>query len=82
MAKRSKGSIVVSMGCPSPPYIKGGGEGRPRGGGAPKGGGLLPPGVGFLLFLFGEGEGRKRKEGGRKGGGLPIWIGLGGVRPL
>ena len=83
MAKRSKRSIVVSMGCPSPPYIKGGGEGRPRGGGAPKGGVLLPPGVGLLLFLFGEGEGRKRKEGGRKGGPapLPIRIGLGGAPP-
>ena len=56
-------------GVPPSSVYKGGGEGWPRGGGAPKGGVLLPPGVGLLLFLFGEGEGRKRKE--RGAGPLP-----------
>ena len=37
-AKRSKGSIVVSMGCPLPPYIKEQGGRRPaKEEGAPRG---------------------------------------------
>ena len=62
MAKRSNRSIVVSMGCPLPPYTKEQGRRRPALGGARqgsriptpttwKGGGgiLLPVGVGLLL---------------------------------
>ena len=67
-----KRSIVVSLGCPLPPYIKeqGGRCGRP-GGGAP-GGVLLPPGVGLPPFLVevGEGGGGGREEG--KGGAAPL----------
>ena len=49
-----KGSIVVvSMGCPLPPYIKEQGrEAAGLGGGLAKGGVLLPPGVGLLLPLL------------------------------
>ena len=78
MAKRS---IVVSLGCPLPAYIK---EWR-RGGPAlsmalPRGGVLLPAGVGFPPSLVGVGEeGRGRGREG-KGGRAPsqFRLGLGG----
>ena len=91
-AKRSKGSIVVSMGCPPPPYINGvEGEGRPRGGGAPKGGIPSPSRSRIPLFLVelgalpssrsrreGKGKGKIRKEGAQPLPLVQFGLGLGG----
>ena len=77
-AKRSKGSIVVSMGCPPPLYIKGGGgEGRPRGRGAPKGGNPTPSRIPpSFLVQVGEGkEGEEEKK--ERGTGPLVQFGLG-----
>ena len=53
IAKRSNGSIVVSMGCPPAPVYKGArGEAAGLGGGRAKGGVLLPLGVGLLVSLL------------------------------
>ena len=65
-AKRSQGSIVVSLGCPLPPYIKEqGGGSRPRGEARHRGGVLLPPGVGLLLSLLAYEKGREKEKEGR-----------------
>ena len=65
-AKRSKGSIVVSMGCPLATYIKEWRRGRGPAPMARPGGVLLPPGVGFLPFQV-VGVGDKEGEEGREG---------------
>ena len=67
----------MSMGCPPPPYIKGGGEGRPRGGGAPKGGNPTPSRIPpSFLVLVGEGkEGLEKKK--ERGAGPLVQFGLG-----
>ena len=77
---------------PPPPYIKGGGgEGRPRGGGAPKGGNPTPSRIPpSFLVQVGEGKEGKEKEkegeGGKGGKGgrppSPIRFGLGGRAPF
>ena len=91
-AKRSQGSIVVSMGCPLATYIKEWSRrGRPRGGGAPKGGNPTPSRIPpSFLVQVGEGKEGKEKEkegeGGKGGKGgqppSPIRFGLGGPRAL
>ena len=91
IAKRSQGSIGVSMGCPLPPYIKEQGRRRPAlGGGAPKGGNPTPSRIPpSSLVQVGEGKEGKEKEkegeGGKGGKGVwppsPIRFGLGGRAP-
>ena len=92
MAKRSRDQLLLSLGCPPPPYIKGGGgEGRPRGGGAPKGGNPTPSRIppSFLVQVGGGKEGKEKEkegEGGKGGKGgrptSPIRFGLGEPRAL
>ena len=92
-AKRSKGSIVVSMGCPPPPYIKGERRKGPAKGRrhAHKGGNPTPSRIPpSFLVQVGEGKEGKEKEkegeGGKGGKGgrpsNPIRFGLGGPRAL
>ena len=69
-AKRSKESIVVSMGCPLPPYIKEQGRRRPALGGARQGSRIPTPSRSrFPPFLVQLGEGGKGGEWRRKGEG-------------
>ena len=68
---RDQWSIVVSMGCPLPPYIKEQGEEAAGQGEARQGGVLLPLGLGLLLFLVGVGEGEGKGEGEKERGGWP-----------
>ena len=74
-------SIVVSLGCPLPLYIKeqGGRGGRP--GRARQGGSPTPTGSRTPPFLEGAGEGGKEEVERRKGGRRPpllVLFGLGG----
>ena len=72
-AKRSQGSIVVSLGCPLPPYIKEQGRRRPAlGGGAPSVESYQDSLVlvGFHLpYGIGKEEGKKRRK--ERGAPLP-----------
>ena len=91
-AKRSKGSIVVSMGCPLPPYIKEQGRRRPALGGARQGSRIPTPSWSrFPPFLVQHGKGgsptpgRSRTPPGAPSslaGGLPLaplYTGAGGT---
>ena len=94
-AKRSEGSIVVSMGYPLPPYIKEWRRGGPALSMVRPRGVLLPSGVGFPLFLVQLGvlpsirsrrQGKGREKGKKEGAPpLPLvqfGLGLGGARGL
>ena len=83
----AKRRLGVSLGCPPPTYIKGGGEVAGPRGGAPWGESYLNPvQVGFappFLFPLGEGgkeeEEERRKEGGAAPSPCPIRIAKGGA---
>ena len=75
MAKRSKRSIVVSMGRPSPLYIKEGRRGPARRRRHAQGGSPTPTGSRTPPFPVWRGRG-KEEEGGRKerGVGPPLLL--------
>ena len=80
MAKRSNRSIVVSLGCPLPLYIKEQGGGRPAPNGAPPKRGILL-GLQVLVGFHLKGEEREGERGGKKRGAPPpllVQFGLGG----
>ena len=88
MAKRSQGSIVVSLGCPLPPYIKEQGRRRPALGGARQRSRIPTPSWSrsppFLVQLGERGErGEEGKEGREGPHPKPLFqfrLGLGGAR--